>query len=176
MFLPGTLDVPGRCPIIHSYAYTPFLAYRYPSCLATMSAYPSTHPGPAHHIIGYLSNILRVYVHVLFIITCTTGSKACTPTLSPNRREGDGHDAHAQQLNTRPDQHTEQHRVLRRWPENVGVDQLQGAGRKTSYRHVRRERKAPKRGRYLRKDKTSNGCTLVPVSYTHLTLPTICSV
>lgn len=43
---------------------------------------------------------------------------------APDSRKGDCHDSHAQQLHAGPNQHTEEHRVLRRRPENVSVDQL----------------------------------------------------
>lgn len=59
----------------------------------------------------------------------TKNKSPLTLTPLPDGREGDRDDAHAQQLNAGPDQHTEKHRELRRRPENVGVHELQGAGK-----------------------------------------------
>lgn len=43
---------------------------------------------------------------------------------SPDGRETDGDEAHAQELYAGPHQHAEQHGILGRRPENVRVDQL----------------------------------------------------
>lgn len=59
---------------------------------------------------------------------------------SPDSREGDRDDSHAQQLHPGPNQHAEQHRVLGGGAEDVGVDQLfvpQRAPQAKAYRRAR---------------------------------------